>query len=434
MNKGGFPLKKLKISIIAFSIALFFVSAFYVVSADHNANTNTSDTSWKPQETSTDEPINNIKSITLSQSVLNITNNKKGALTASINYEQKTSAKKDSIVWTSKDPNIATVSDNGIVTAVNCGKTYIICSSKNGIVKARCKIIVRAPYNSVKEISFTKDQIRLGKKDQRILTPSVTYGNKTNFDNEPLIWSSSDNQVATVSKNGVVKGKSDGTAYIKVKSKFSNKTAKCKVTVQKVKYVAFTFDDGPGEYTNKLLDGLEKYHGQATFFILGNRASAYKKQLQRQYSLGMEIGSHTYAHKNLKTLSKKEIESEISKTNKAVKNIIGTTPTLLRPPYGNYNKTVSKKAGVPMIYWSVDTLDWKYKNAKYVSKTILKSAKDGEILLLHDIHQTSVDGFLKALPKLRKEGFELVTVSELYQIKGKKLKKGVMYFGPNKDK
>ena len=84
----------------------------------------------------------------------------------------------------------------------------------------------------------------------------------------------------------------------------------------------------------------------------------------------MEVGSHTWAHKNLNVISKNDVKSEIFKARDAVKNIIGEFPTLLRPPYGNFNKTVSKNAGVPMIYWSVDTEDWKHKNVKYISKYI----------------------------------------------------------------
>ena len=147
----------------------------------------------------------------------------------------------------------------------------------------------------------------------------------------------------------------------------------------------------------------------------------------------MEIGSHTYNHSNLKTLSVPQIKKELGLTNKVVKSVIGTKPTLLSTPYGSYNKTTGKYAGVPMIYWSVDTLDWKYRNVNYVSSTILKETKAWDIVLLHDIHQTSVDGFIKALPTLKKRGYELVTVSELYSLKGKKLKNGVMYFSPNRD-
>lgn len=401
------------------------------LAAEHDSATSQQDNT---SETSTTvAAYNKIKKITLNRSTLTITKRKKGALSATISYSTTNNSNNESVVWTSKDTSIATVSQDGIIKAVNSGKTYIICSSKSGAVKARCKIVVRKPYNTIKKIKLDKTEIRLNKKDSRVLTPVIKYKGNTKYPNEPITWSSTNEKVATVSKKGVVKGKSKGTAYIKVKSKYSNKTAKCKVVVQKTKYVAFTFDDGPGIYTDKLLDSLSKNHCQATFFVLGNRVDTYEKELKRAYSLGMEIGSHTYSHQNLNALSKDGIAKEISKTNKAVKKIIGVKPTLLRPPYGNYNKTVSKKAGVPMIYWTVDTLDWKTKNTKKVYKAILNNTKDGDIVLLHDIHKTSVNGFIKALPKLREKGFELVTVSELYKIKGKKLKKGKMHFGPNND-
>lgn len=385
-------------------------------------------------ETTSAQQYNPIKTLSLNRTVINITKGKKSALTANTGYDSKNDLKNEPVVWISKDPNIATVTQNGIIKAVNTGKTYIICSSKNGLVKARCKIVVREPYNSIKSIKLDKSQIRLNKGDRRTLSPQITYGRKTLYKSEPIIWKSSNNKIAAVNKNGVVKGKANGTAYVTLKSAYTNKSVKCKVIVKKTKYIAFTFDDGPGIYTDKLLDSLEKYHSQATFFVLGNRVSSFKNELKREHALGMEIGSHTYSHKNLKTISSSSVKSEISKTNSAVSKVIGEKPTVLRPPYGNYNKTVSKTAGVPMIYWTVDTLDWKYKNTKRVCNTILKNAGDSEIVLLHDIHETSVNGFIKALPKLRKKGYELVTVSELYQIKGKQLKKGVMYYSPKNDK
>ena len=288
-------------------------------------------------------------------------------------------------------------------------------------------------YKKVKKITLNNDKIRVNKGDKRYLSVSVKYKKKGN-EPEPVIWSSSNPKVATVTQKGVVKGKSKGISYIKVYSKVSNKSAKCKVIVSKgIKYIAFTFDDGPGKYTDKLLDALEKYHSKATFFVVGNSINNYKSQLKREYNMGMDIGSHSYSHQNLNAISKSAIEKELTKANDLIEDVIGTKPVLLRPPYGNYNQTVSKLAGVPMIYWSVDILDWKYKDKNYVSKTILNSTKDGDIILLHDIHATSVDGFLNALPKLKKKGFELVTVRELYKIKGKKLKKGKMHFGPNND-
>lgn len=376
---------------------------------------------------------NSITSIKLNQSSLTIAEGKKTVITASVTYGKDTSLSNEPYNWSSKDSSIATVDKTGKIKAVKSGETYIICSSQSGNAKARCKVSVHAPYNTIKSIKLSSSELQLDKKGKRKLTPIVSYGKKTQYAAEPLLWSSSNNKIVTV-KNGVLKGKKNGTAYISVKSKYTNKSAKCKVIVKNVKYIAITFDDGPGEYTDKLLNALEKNHSKATFFVLGNRANAYKKQLKREAQLGMEIGSHTYSHQNLKTLSKKKIKSEIFKTRDAVKKVTGNAPTLLRPPYGNYNSTVSKNAGVPMIYWSVDTEDWKHRNANYISKYIVSHAGDGEIILLHDIHPTSVNGFIKALPKLRKKGYELVTVSELYAIKGKALKKGVMYFGPNRDK
>lgn len=306
-------------------------------------------------------------------------------------------------------------------------------NTKNSVETGTQAATTTTVYNTVKSISLDKKAIRLNKGDKRTLTSFVKYKKRKKGINESVVWKTSNKKIATVSKKGVVKGKSNGKAYITLKSKITGKTAKCRVTVAKTKYVAFTFDDGPGIYTDKLLKALDKNNAKATFFVVGTGVNTYKKQLKKEYRLHMEIGSHTYHHSNLKTLSAPQIKKEIDSTKKVIKNTIGVNPTLLRPPYGNYNKTVSKYAKVPMIYWSVDTLDWKYRNAGYVSNTILKETKAWDIVLLHDIHKTSVDGFIKSLPTLKKNGYELVTVSELYQLSGKKLKDGVMYFGPKRD-
>lgn len=414
-------------------IALFLlISVGYCHHILNASESQITDTSNETQTTNSLQ-YNLISKITLTQKSISITKGKKTAIKASIKYGKNTDLENEPFEWKSKDTSIATVNKKGIIHAKSTGKTYIICSSKSGDVKVRCRITVREPYNKITSIKLNTSQIQLSKKDTRTIKPIIKYDKKTKYANEPIFWVSTNNKIATV-KNGVVKGKKNGTAYIKVKSKYTNKVAKCKVTVKKTKYIAFTFDDGPGDDTDKLLNALDKYHSKATFFVLGNRVNTYKKQLQHAYNLGMEIGSHTWSHKNLITISNSAVKSEITKATDAIKKITGENPTLLRPPYGNFNKIVSKNAGVPMIYWSVDTEDWKHRNVKYVSKYILNHARDGEIILLHDIHPTSVDGFIKALPSLKKKGFELVTVSDLYDVKGRKLKKGIMYYGPNKDK
>lgn len=429
-------MKKLRQLFIFFLVLILFTSAGYIISKsshhDLNASENATSNTTEETFTSNTKQYNLIQKITLSQTSMSITNGKKAIIKADIKYGNNTDLEKEPFEWKSKNSDIATINQKGVIKTKKAGKTYIICSNLSGNIKIRCKITVREPYNKVISMRLTTSHIQLGRNHKRIIKPIVKYGN-SKYSNEPIIWTSSNNKIASV-KNGVIKGKKNGSTYIKAKAKYTNKAVRLKVTVKNTKYIAFTFDDGPGDYTDKLLDALEKYHSKATFFVLGNRVNTYKKQLKREFDLGMEIGSHTWAHKNLNVISKSAVKSEIFKARDAIKKIIGQNPTVLRPPYGNFNKTVSKNAGVPMIYWSVDTEDWKHKNVKYVSKYIVKHARDGEIILLHDIHPTSVDGFIKALPELKKKGFELVTVSELYNIYGKKMKKGIMYYGPNSNR
>lgn len=429
-------MKKLRQLLILFLVLILFTSAGYIISksSHHNLNASENTTSNATEETLTSnaKQYNLIQKITLSQTSMSITKGKKAIIKADIKYGNNPDLENESFEWKSKNNDIATVNHKGVIKTKKVGKTYIICSNLSGNIKVRCKITVREPYNKVTSMKLTTSHIQLGRNHKRTIKPIIKYGN-SKYSNEPIIWTSSNNKIASV-KNGVIKGKKNGSTYIQAKAKYSNKAVRLKVTVKNTKYIAFTFDDGPGDYTDKLLDALEKYHSKATFFVLGNRVNTYKKQLKREYDLGMEVGSHTWAHKKLNAISKSAVKSEIFKARDAIEKIIGQNPTVLRPPYGNFNKTVAKNAGVPMIYWSVDTEDWKHKNVKYVSKYIVKHARDGEIVLLHDIHPTSVDGFIKALPELKKKGFELVTVSELYNIYGKKMKKGIMYYGPNSNR
>ena len=290
-------------------------------------------------------------------------------------------------------------------------------------------------YNRIKSIKFDRKKMRMNTKDKRQINITVKYKKQKRTKNEPVVWSSSNPKVAKVNKKGIVTGKKKGTAIIKAYSSYNNKIfARCKVSVKQTKYIAFTFDDGPGVYTSKLLDNLNKYNSKATFFALGCQVKKYPSVLKDVYDSGMEIGTHTYHHYNLNTLSESEIIKEIKTSKKAIKDVIGVNPTAFRPPYGNYNSFVSKKAGLPMFYWSVDTRDWEHKDITYVYNTVLNTAGDGELVLLHDFHETTVKGFIKALPVLKKRGYELVTVSELYKLKHKKLVKGKMHYGPNIDK
>ncbi len=195
-----------------------------------------------------------------------------------------------------------------------------------------------------------------------------------------------------------------------------------------VKYIAFTFDDGPSKHTKRLLDALAKNGDKVTFFVVGSLVDGSNGHLTtRAFKAGHEIGNHSYTHKNMRKLTASQIRDELNRTDQAVIKRTGAKPTLMRPPGGALNKTVLKLAGRPVIIWNKDTLDWRNKNRSYVKNKVLSMASDGSIVLLHDLHSTSVSGFIDALPELHRRGYKLVTVSELMRIKGIKMQAGKKY-------
>ncbi len=193
------------------------------------------------------------------------------------------------------------------------------------------------------------------------------------------------------------------------------------------KLVAITYDDGPSSQTPRILDCLEKYGAKATFFVVGRNINKYPNALKRASSLGMEIGNHTANHPKLTSLSASGIKSEVSATDEAVISVTGVRPTLLRPPYGSYNSTVSSVAGKPLILWSIDTLDWKTRNADSTVKEVLENVKDGSIILMHDLYSQTAEATERLVPELIKRGFKLVTVSELANAKGVSMVAGKSY-------
>lgn len=180
------------------------------------------------------------------------------------------------------------------------------------------------------------------------------------------------------------------------------------------KLVALTFDDGPSpQYTERLLDILKKNNVHATFFVIGKNAEKYPKIVAREHTEGHEIGSHTWSHPNLKNISQKKMEAERDKTDAIIKKITGETPKFLRPPYGNENAKVRAVWNRPLINWSVDTLDWKYRSKKHNIAAVNEQTKEGSIILFHDIHKTSVDSIQSVIDNLKAKGYKFVTVSEL---------------------
>jgi peptidoglycan/xylan/chitin deacetylase (PgdA/CDA1 family) len=182
------------------------------------------------------------------------------------------------------------------------------------------------------------------------------------------------------------------------------------------KMLALTFDDGPDGNTHALLDTLDKYEATATFFVLGQKVAGGVGVLQRMVRQGHEIGNHSWSHPDLRRLTLQQITSQIADTQAAIKNATGMTPTQMRPPYGAINPAVQQgiaSQGLSLAMWSVDTNDWQDRNPEVLYQRIMGSARDGGIILLHDIHLASVQAAIQAIPDLKGQGYQLVTVSQL---------------------
>ena len=181
--------------------------------------------------------------------------------------------------------------------------------------------------------------------------------------------------------------------------------------------IALTFDDGPNHNTSRVLDILEKYNIKATFFILGTNIEGNEKIIKRMNDLGMEIGNHMFSHKLLTKQTDNTIKKEVDKVDNLIFNIINKYPTLIRPSYGTVNNRIKKLMNRPIIIWNIDTLDWKYHNSKQIANRVFKDVSDGDIILMHDIYRATANSLEIIIPKLLKDGYQFVTVSELLYYK-----------------
>lgn len=191
--------------------------------------------------------------------------------------------------------------------------------------------------------------------------------------------------------------------------------------------VALTFDDGPyTPVTSTILDTLKKYNAKATFFVVGNRVPTYSSIMKRAYDEGNEIASHTYSHAYLNRLEKKQLQKEYNRANKKISDVIGSNPNALRPPGGFVDKKTKKTIPVPLILWSVDTEDWKSRNAQSILKRC-RTIRDGDIILMHDLYSSTSQAIKKLVPRLTRKGFQLVTIEELFYYKNVNPKSGNVY-------
>jgi len=190
--------------------------------------------------------------------------------------------------------------------------------------------------------------------------------------------------------------------------------------------IALTFDDGPyPKVTGHILDVLEKNGVCATFFVLGSRIEGHEDMLTRMDELGCEIGNHSFSHADLTRLSKADCQRELSDTDAEIRRVTGHEASVVRPPYGYYNKTVRSAAGRPLILWTVDTNDWRGKAPGEIADYVIQQAKEGSVILMHDQQTQTADAMEMIIPTLIDEGFRFVTVSELIRLTGGQCK-GVM--------
>ncbi|MCD7832923.1 MAG: polysaccharide deacetylase family protein [Lachnospiraceae bacterium] len=184
------------------------------------------------------------------------------------------------------------------------------------------------------------------------------------------------------------------------------------------KMIALTYDDGPSANTSTILKTLQQYGAVATFFVVGNRVSTYASTVKAAYDLGCEIGNHTWEHLILTRYPASTIQSQISRTNEAVRAVTGVSPVVMRPPGGNYNTTVKSAVNMPLINWSIDTRDWATRSASSTSSAVLNHVKDGDIVLMHDLYASTAEASKTIIPTLISRGYQLVTVSELAESRG----------------
>ncbi|MDQ0717833.1 peptidoglycan/xylan/chitin deacetylase (PgdA/CDA1 family) [Streptomyces luteogriseus] len=183
---------------------------------------------------------------------------------------------------------------------------------------------------------------------------------------------------------------------------------------KKVKCIALTFDDGPAApETATLLTYLAQYKARVTFFTVGQNVAAHPDLVRAEAKAGHEIGNHSWNHPDLTRLTPQQIAAQLNRTSAAIKAATGKTPTVFRPPYGAINRTVKAATTLSPVLWDVDTEDWKYRFPAKVAQTVIDKTQRNDVVLMHDIHATSVAAVPQILRALTARGYHFVTVSHL---------------------
>lgn len=340
--------------------------------------------------------------------------------------------------YKSGDKGVAPIDKDGRASALKPGNSTITVTSYNG-VSANCEITAcEAP----KEFILNGGSTNIGRFDKVPLYCEFADGEGA----LDLNFTSSDENIVTVDNEGMITGVNSGEAVVTC-TLFNGVSADCTITVNEYEgfqnirldldpakpMVALTFDDGPnGECTKSILDTLEKYNAKATFFIVGNRVAGQEDMLKAEYDAGHEIGNHSWDHQYANNISEAEQLQQITRSNEAIYNAIGKYPTLFRCPGGISCDTYEVHSNMPIIMWSIDTVDWQTRDSKATYKAITDVFKkgqnvDGDIILMHDIQSSTPKAVKNICKYLDEKGYQMVTVSELAYYRDCEMENGGYY-------
>jgi len=331
---------------------------------------------------------------------------------------------KQKVTYSVSDETIATVDENGILTGHTEGTATVTAALPNGASATQTLTVIPLIEDICIAVPYSM-KVKIGGSKQ--LTASALPTSSP----EKLIWASSDPSIATVDQNGLVQGIQAGYVTITCTSEFGKVQAAVELKVCNLVQVALTFDDGPsGAYTPQLLDLLQKYDISATFFLVGKQANYYPNIVKRIAEDGHELGYHSWDHTLFTQVGAQRIKDEYERFQALLTEACGREATVFRAPGGGITNTALKYIQLPHIYWSVDTLDWKTRDTTRVKSAILGGLKDGAIILLHDIHATTLSGTQAALDYIFANDLdvEFLTVTELLSRNGSAPTPGKTYY------
>lgn len=331
--------------------------------------------------------------------------------------------------FTSSNPDVLGVDSAGNVIGVSQGTADLNVKSYNGL-SANAKVSVLSAPETV-QFPAQEKTIYIG--TEKYFRPTVSSGSASK-----MIYINSDNTNVLKTEGSKLIPVSEGEANVTATT-YNGKTATCKVTVLNAPFyirtdldpskpmIALSFDDGPNSRTTSVvLDTLEQYNGSATFFMVSNRLSRQGNAdcAKRMVELGCQLGNHTYDHSHY---GKDVTADDIKNGANAIKEVTGYYPSAFRPTGGYLSDTIKQNANAPICLWSVDTNDWKYKDAEKVKNYVLYAAGDGDVILMHDIYKTSAEAVQMFVPELVSRGYQIVNIAELAYYKDVDMNNGQIY-------